>query len=288
MTDETSQTITTSTPQTFGNRLKSAREDLRLDLKDVASQLRLRVGIIEMLEKEMYSDDMPITFLRGYLRSYAKFLEIPDTELNSALSVEPFQPKQAVKPTEEQQHDEEPIQKFLNYADKSLNNVIDKKVFTDNTKQIVNQFNFFSRFFKRYFMTLVTCIIIFTLGYLVVTWWNSHKTAQVIAPLAEQEKTFVADNSEPVATVAIQSTQPAVAAPVIPAKPKVAPQVQAALPEPKFETLAEARNQDLEAADDEAVIFEDDAAPQQSIAAATTNQSSPVKDNKKIIDIYNE
>lgn len=282
MTDETSQTISASTPQTFGNRLKTAREDLRLDLKDVASQLRLRVGIIEMLEKEMYSDDMPITFLRGYLRSYAKFLEIPDNELNSALSVEPFQPKHVKSDPEEHTELES---KILNYADKSLGNVIDKKVLSENTKQIVTQLSSFSRFMKRYFMTLVTCIIIFTLGYLLVTWWNSHKNVEIVTQPVEQEKTFIADDGEP--AVVTETTTPS--APVIPdiaaEKPKVAQ--QAALPEPKFETLAEAKNQDLEA-DDEAVVFEDDIPAQQTVAAANKNPPAPVKDSKKIVDIYNE
>lgn len=284
MTDETSQTINSSTPQTFGNRLKNAREDLRLDLKDVASQLRLRVSIIEMLEKEMYSDDMPITFLRGYLRSYAKFLEIPDTELNSALSVEPFQPKQVFPKNE--QAEQESLQKFLNYADKSIGNVLDKKVLSGNTKHIVTHMGGFSKFMKRYYMSLVTCIIIFTLGYLLVTWWNSHKNMELATPMTGSEKTFVADNNEPAAVTENSTVEPVntpiAAKSIVVNQPKTS--TQAALPEPKFETLAEAKNQDD--ADDEAVVFEDEA-PQPSIAAANKNIPAPIKDNK-MSNTYNE
>jgi len=75
----------------FGARLKSAREARGLAHKDAAAQLRLNERVITMMEKNDYPTDLPITFIRGYLRLYGKFLEIPEQEIKLAL--EPLKPK---------------------------------------------------------------------------------------------------------------------------------------------------------------------------------------------------
>lgn len=239
MTEEMSQPREVH-PQTFGHRLKSAREDLRLELTDVASQLRLRPNIIEMLEKEMYSDDMPITFLRGYLRSYAKFLEIPEKEISSALSVAPFIPPAppAPEPVEEKTADKS-INKILHhYADKSLNTVAAKQ-------------SVLTRICKKYFMSVFTFIILFTMSYLVVSWWNNHKTQANVLPLISQQSVI----------------------------------------EPTVPTLSEASDQDLEAAnDDQALVFEQDGASvtAETKTAISKQPDLAMNENKNIIDVYNE
>lgn len=175
MTDETSQLTSIAITQKFGDRLKSAREDLRLELKDVASQLRLREGIIDMLEKGMYSDDIPVTFLRGYLRSYAKFLDIPETELNSALAVDDLQPLPTEQPLE--MIEPLPVRNRAGFWESYLGAYFDKDTVV-----------FLSKHFKKYFMQIFTCIVVFTLFALVVTWWHSHKNPLVaVAPLPEQQ-----------------------------------------------------------------------------------------------------
>lgn len=58
----------------FGTRLKAAREKLHLSEKDVASRLNLNARIIIALDNEDLSAAAPITFMRGYLRSYACLL----------------------------------------------------------------------------------------------------------------------------------------------------------------------------------------------------------------------
>lgn len=75
----------------FGKRLKTTRESMGLERKEVAAQLHLNEKVILMMENDRYPTDLPVTFIRGYLRSYAKFLQIPEYETRQA--VEPIKPK---------------------------------------------------------------------------------------------------------------------------------------------------------------------------------------------------
>jgi cytoskeleton protein RodZ len=70
----------------FGARLKAAREALRLSEKDVAARLHLNIKIISIIENEQFENGPPMIFMRGYLRSYARVLNISDDEINVALS----------------------------------------------------------------------------------------------------------------------------------------------------------------------------------------------------------
>ncbi len=81
MTEENQQ----NTLGGFGTRLKTAREGQHLSQKDVALRLHLSTNIIQIIENEDMTLAPPATFMRGYLRSYAKLLNIPDVEINQAL-----------------------------------------------------------------------------------------------------------------------------------------------------------------------------------------------------------
>lgn len=67
--------------QSLGDWLKERREFLGLTRIDVASQLNLRLDIIEALETNDYSSISRVVFARGYLRSYAKLLGLPADEI---------------------------------------------------------------------------------------------------------------------------------------------------------------------------------------------------------------
>lgn len=71
----------------YGAKLKAARESIGLEQKDIAAQLRLSERIIDMLESGHYSSDVPVTFIRGYLRSYSKLLQISESDVAAALEV---------------------------------------------------------------------------------------------------------------------------------------------------------------------------------------------------------
>lgn len=138
MINEILQQNTTEQKQSpFGTRLQSAREAAGLERKDAALQLRLNEKVIIMMEKDRYPVDLPITFIRGYLRSYAKLLQIPDHEVRKALEqIKPKVPIQPVVPT-----------------------LAPLPVTSGN-----------------YFMQIFTCLIIMTLIGLLAIWWYSHGT----------------------------------------------------------------------------------------------------------------
>ena len=72
---------TETTKISFGDKLRQTREALNLSLEDVAKAISLRPSILAKLENnEFVQKNIPSTFLRGYVRSYAKFLRIPDAE----------------------------------------------------------------------------------------------------------------------------------------------------------------------------------------------------------------
>jgi len=136
MTNETQQTNATDPklPIPFGGRLKTAREALGLDRKDAAAQLRLNEKIIIMMEKERYPSDLPVTFIRGYIRAYGKLLQIPEYEIKKA--IEPIKPK----PT---QHEPLAVSKQPPAS-------------------------------TGYFMQFFTYLVMFTLVGLVGMWWYTH------------------------------------------------------------------------------------------------------------------
>lgn len=75
-----STTESAEVKRSFGEQLKQAREALNLSLEDVAKEIRLRPSILQQLENnEFVQKNVPSTFVRGYVRSYAKFLRLPDS-----------------------------------------------------------------------------------------------------------------------------------------------------------------------------------------------------------------
>lgn len=70
----------------FGARLKAAREALNLTQKDAAVRLHLNPNILQILESENFQKAPPATFIRGYLRSYARLLNFNEDDINAALT----------------------------------------------------------------------------------------------------------------------------------------------------------------------------------------------------------
>ncbi|MDX1697338.1 MAG: helix-turn-helix domain-containing protein [Thiohalobacterales bacterium] len=67
----------------IGERLRAARARRNLTIETVASKLRLDATIVEALESND-ADRLPAPiFVQGYLRSYARLLELPEDELVS-------------------------------------------------------------------------------------------------------------------------------------------------------------------------------------------------------------
>ncbi len=67
--------------QTTGVRLRSAREQLGLSQQAVAERLCLKVSTVRDIEEDRSPADLASTFVRGYIRSYARLVHIPEEEL---------------------------------------------------------------------------------------------------------------------------------------------------------------------------------------------------------------
>jgi len=60
-----------------GERLRAARLSMGFDLAKIASELHLTSGIVERLEADDYQDIGARVFVRGYLRNYARIVDMP-------------------------------------------------------------------------------------------------------------------------------------------------------------------------------------------------------------------
>lgn len=79
--ESASQSSTMASP---GAILKKAREAKGLTVKEVAAQLKLKIDIVQHLEDDSLDDNLHTpTFVRGYLCSYAKLLDIPAEDVSA-------------------------------------------------------------------------------------------------------------------------------------------------------------------------------------------------------------
>lgn len=169
---------TEKTDISFGDRLRQAREALNLSLEDAAKAISLRPSILEKLENnEFVQKDVPSTFLRGYVRSYAKFLRIPDAEWT-----------------------------HLTFGEAHKNDL------SKNTRatRSVNQYSSHSRWVG----TLTTIILLAAVGMTGLWWWQNYQKSNeerdnLVQTYVEKEKTAevpVTHSNEIPVTV---NTQPA-------------------------------------------------------------------------------
>lgn len=67
--------------QTTGTRLRNSREQLGLSQQAVAERLCLKVSTVRDIEDDKAPAELAATFLRGYIRSYARLVHVPEEEL---------------------------------------------------------------------------------------------------------------------------------------------------------------------------------------------------------------
>lgn len=64
-----------------GERLRLAREQMGLTQQNVAERLCLKLSTVRDIEEDKSPADLASTFLRGYIRSYARLVHVPEDEL---------------------------------------------------------------------------------------------------------------------------------------------------------------------------------------------------------------
>ncbi|SFN12109.1 cytoskeleton protein RodZ [Izhakiella capsodis] len=131
-----------SAVQSTGERLRIAREIMGLTQQNVAERLCLKLSTIRDIEEDNSSAELASTFIRGYIRSYARLVHVPEEELLPMLAKQT--PVRAAKV--------EPMQRF------SLGKRRKKR---DGWLMI--------------FTWLVLFVIVGLTG---AWWWQNHKAAQ--------------------------------------------------------------------------------------------------------------
>lgn len=66
---------------TLGEKLKKLRTDFRMSLTDVAKATRIQVKYLELLESGAYEKLPADVYVRGFLRSYARYLNVDEQAL---------------------------------------------------------------------------------------------------------------------------------------------------------------------------------------------------------------
>ncbi len=66
---------------TLGSYLREEREARGLDLRDAAQQTRISVNYLKAIENDDFSRLPGEVFVRGFLKNYAKFLQLPEQEV---------------------------------------------------------------------------------------------------------------------------------------------------------------------------------------------------------------
>jgi len=64
-----------------GSLLAEARSSQGLSIEDVAARLNFRVSLVKNIEADIYDKNLPDTFNRGYLKNYAKLVNIPNADV---------------------------------------------------------------------------------------------------------------------------------------------------------------------------------------------------------------
>ena len=64
--------------QSPGQILVAAREALNIDLADLAKQIKVPLYVLEAIDKDRVPKNLPETFVRGYIRSYAKKVNVDE------------------------------------------------------------------------------------------------------------------------------------------------------------------------------------------------------------------
>ncbi|MXP67257.1 helix-turn-helix domain-containing protein [Pantoea sp. Aalb] len=70
-----------TTHHSIGSCLRLAREQIGLTQQNVAERLCLKVSIVRDIEEDKFTIGLASTFIRGYIRSYARLVHVSEDDL---------------------------------------------------------------------------------------------------------------------------------------------------------------------------------------------------------------
>ena len=80
-----------------GQILRQARERSKLSVQDIADKMKLKRALIEDIEQDNFAINISLTFVRGYLKLYAKHVHVEETEILNAFEKLNIQKKEPIK-----------------------------------------------------------------------------------------------------------------------------------------------------------------------------------------------
>nr|WP_086941240.1 RodZ domain-containing protein [Thaumasiovibrio occultus] len=158
-----------------GEVLKRAREAMGLTQDDVAKRLRLRTSVIQDIEANRFNQEKVSTFMRGYIRSYAKCVQLDEERVLAYLPA-----------------DESAEQTMQSFSRRTNREKHDSRV-----------------------MNLTWAIAALMIGVTAAWWWQSVQPSDVIegaAPAVVEET--VEAVAEPMAPEVVEVTATEIATPV--------------------------------------------------------------------------
>ncbi|MCB1828290.1 MAG: helix-turn-helix domain-containing protein [Coxiellaceae bacterium] len=84
----------------LGAMLRQGREQKSLTIEEVAEQLYLTPSKVMALEEGDYRNIVAKTYVRGYINSYAKMVDLPQTEIDALFAQVTFQQQSRHKPAQ--------------------------------------------------------------------------------------------------------------------------------------------------------------------------------------------
>jgi len=81
-------TVAEQHADSVGAILRQSREAKGLTTAQVAKQLNLKVSVIEQIEAEQWDPAVSMTFMRGYLRAYARLMKLSEREILQAFELQ--------------------------------------------------------------------------------------------------------------------------------------------------------------------------------------------------------
>lgn len=81
MAELTANDVENPVHSSAGQRLRTAREAQQYTLEQASRHLHLDIQTLTSIEADETPDHIPVTYLRGYLRAYAKWLDLPSEEI---------------------------------------------------------------------------------------------------------------------------------------------------------------------------------------------------------------
>lgn len=173
--------LSPTTELSVGQVLRQEREQKQVSLEQAAQQLKLRVEVLQSLELDQPDSTILPTFMRGYLKAYARFLKIPEQPLLAK-----FEQQHQVKSA--------PVKNMRTFSNRSARQRTEKR-----------------------FMWLTWLIVSIILVSLTIWLWQTARDSSVLT--VTETGSLPTSISQPVATLSVGTTVSA--APVTVSNPSI-------------------------------------------------------------------